>query len=70
VVSQTICWDWPWTVILLLAVSQVARITGVSHWRPAVSGVLRKEFHDLLQHVSCSVEIRKLKATFPMFSSN
>jgi hypothetical protein len=24
---------WPWTMVLLISVSQVARITGVSHWR-------------------------------------
>jgi hypothetical protein len=34
-VLQTICLDWPWTVILLISASQVARITGVSHWCPA-----------------------------------
>jgi hypothetical protein len=31
----TICLGWPWTVILLISVSQVARIIGVSHWCPA-----------------------------------
>jgi hypothetical protein len=31
-VSWTICSAWPWTVILLIIASQVARITGVSHW--------------------------------------
>jgi hypothetical protein len=31
-VSWNICPGWPWTVILPIAVSQVARITGVNHW--------------------------------------
>jgi hypothetical protein len=35
-VSRTICLGWPGTVILLISTSQVARITGVSHWHPAV----------------------------------
>jgi hypothetical protein len=26
------CLGWPWTTILLISASQVARITGVSHW--------------------------------------
>jgi hypothetical protein len=33
--SQTICPGWPWTSILLISASQVARITSVSHQRPA-----------------------------------
>jgi hypothetical protein len=32
---QTVCQDWPQTVIFLISSSQVARITGVSHWHPA-----------------------------------
>jgi hypothetical protein len=31
-VSWTICPVWPWTVILPISVSQIARITCVSHW--------------------------------------
>jgi hypothetical protein len=31
-VSQTVCSVWPWTMILLISASQVARITGMSHW--------------------------------------
>jgi hypothetical protein len=31
---QTICLGWPWTMILLISVSQVARITVLSHWCP------------------------------------
>jgi hypothetical protein len=30
-ISQTICLGWPWTMILLILASQVARITGISH---------------------------------------
>jgi hypothetical protein len=30
-VSWTICLGWPWTVILPISASQVAKITGVSH---------------------------------------
>jgi hypothetical protein len=29
------CLGWPQTAILLISASQVARITDVSHWRPA-----------------------------------
>jgi hypothetical protein len=35
-VSQTICSDWPQTEILLVSASQVARITGMSHWHLAI----------------------------------
>jgi hypothetical protein len=35
-VSQTFSLDWPPTVILLILASQVARITGLSHWHPAL----------------------------------
>jgi hypothetical protein len=31
-VSRTVCPGWLWTMILLISVSWVARITGVSHW--------------------------------------
>jgi hypothetical protein len=34
-VPQTICLGWFWTVILLISASWVARITGLSHQRPA-----------------------------------
>jgi hypothetical protein len=34
-VSQTVCLDWLWTVILLISASWVGRITGMSHWCPA-----------------------------------
>jgi hypothetical protein len=33
-VSRTIYPGWPWTTILLISASWVARITGVSHWCP------------------------------------
>jgi hypothetical protein len=33
-VSPTICPGCPWTAILLISASQVARITGMSHWHP------------------------------------
>jgi hypothetical protein len=29
----TICLGWPQTVILLISVSQIARIIGISHYR-------------------------------------
>jgi hypothetical protein len=32
---QTICLGWLQTEVLLISVSWVARITGVSHWHPA-----------------------------------
>jgi hypothetical protein len=34
-VSQTVCPCWLQTVILLISVSWVARIIGLSHWCPA-----------------------------------
>jgi hypothetical protein len=34
-VSQTISLGWSQTMILLISASQVATITGVSHWHPA-----------------------------------
>jgi hypothetical protein len=34
--SRTICPGWLWTVSLLISASWVARITGVSHWLPAI----------------------------------
>jgi hypothetical protein len=34
-VSQTVCLGWSWTMILLISVSIVARITGLNHWRLA-----------------------------------
>jgi hypothetical protein len=34
-VSRTICPGWPRTMILPISASQLARITGVSHWHPA-----------------------------------
>jgi hypothetical protein len=36
----TICPGWPQAAILSISVSQVARITGMSHGCPAVSGAL------------------------------
>jgi hypothetical protein len=41
-VSWTICLGWPGTVILCILVSQVARITGVSHWHLTGTGTLNK----------------------------
>jgi hypothetical protein len=35
---QTFCPGWLRTSILLIFASQLARITGVSHWRPASMG--------------------------------
>jgi hypothetical protein len=34
-VSQTICQDWPQTTILPIFTSQIASITGMSHWKLA-----------------------------------
>jgi hypothetical protein len=34
-VSRTVCLGWLQTAILLISMSWVARITGISHWRPA-----------------------------------
>jgi hypothetical protein len=31
----TVCLGWPWTLIVLVLSSQVARIIGMSHWHPA-----------------------------------
>jgi hypothetical protein len=44
-VSQTICPSWLQTVILLVSAHQVARITGVSHWRLAcIQRISKKHF--------------------------
>jgi hypothetical protein len=32
----TFCSGWPQTSILLVSASQVARVTGVSHWHPGL----------------------------------
>jgi hypothetical protein len=50
----TICWVWLWTMILLISVSWVARITGRSHWPPT-----KFEFCNSLVEV-----IRQQKKTF------
>jgi hypothetical protein len=34
--TQTICPNWLWTMIFLISASCIARITGMSHQRPAV----------------------------------
>jgi hypothetical protein len=34
---QTICPGWLWTAFFLISASWVARITGMSHWHPALS---------------------------------
>jgi hypothetical protein len=36
-ISWIICQGWPWSMILPISASQVARITGVSHWHPAIT---------------------------------
>jgi hypothetical protein len=36
-VLQNVCLGWLWTSSLLISVSWVARITGISHWCPASS---------------------------------
>jgi hypothetical protein len=36
-VSGTICPGWFWTAVFQISASQVARITGMSHWRLALS---------------------------------
>jgi hypothetical protein len=33
-VSQTVCPDWPQTMILPISACQISKITGVSHWPP------------------------------------
>jgi hypothetical protein len=35
--SWTVCLGWPWTTTLPISASQVARITGLSHWCPTHS---------------------------------
>jgi hypothetical protein len=34
-VLWTLCLDWPWTSILLISASWEAKMTGLTHWRPA-----------------------------------
>jgi hypothetical protein len=38
---ELLCLGWLWTGILLISASWVARIAGMSHWRPAVITVLQ-----------------------------
>jgi hypothetical protein len=35
-ISRTVCPGWLQTLILLISASPIARITGVSHWHPAI----------------------------------
>jgi hypothetical protein len=39
-VRRTFCLGWPGTMILPISASHIARITGVSHWQPACTGLL------------------------------
>jgi hypothetical protein len=38
-VSRILCPGWPLIVILQISASQVARITGMSHWRQALAAL-------------------------------
>jgi hypothetical protein len=42
-VSPTICTGWPWTMILPISVSQVAKIIAVSHWHLACLAFLNAQ---------------------------
>jgi hypothetical protein len=44
-VLQTICSGWSQTKILLISVSQVARITGMSHWHLAVNFIFDRWYN-------------------------
>jgi hypothetical protein len=56
-VSWTICSGWPWTLILLISASGVARITGVSHWFLALLGFWLG-FHEICAPGSFGILIR------------
>jgi hypothetical protein len=55
--SRTVfAYDWPGTVILLVSASQVARMTGVSHWCPAWVGFDRMNFLFIMNIFSSFLE--------------
>jgi hypothetical protein len=44
VVMQTFCPEWPWTAILLISTSWVARSTGLNHCAQPCHSILRTRF--------------------------
>jgi hypothetical protein len=54
-ISWTICLGWLRTIIILIPVSWVARITDVSHWRPALLSLKSLFFHFFLSSSQCSL---------------
>jgi hypothetical protein len=55
--SWTICPGWLWTVILLISAPWVAKITGMSHWRPAPLSSLWIKIATLLLQVKLTSAI-------------
>jgi hypothetical protein len=51
-VSWTICLGWPWTSVLQISASQVAGITGVSHWHLAELTFWHTVFEGRNKHTS------------------
>jgi hypothetical protein len=59
-ISWTICPGWLQTAILLISVSWVARITGVSHWHPVELHILKIAFTAILITWITGVHCRKV----------
>jgi hypothetical protein len=62
-VSWTICPGWPWTVILLISASQVARITCVRHQCPALFAFCPGGYHSFLDYGSLQFTLGVRKET-------
>jgi hypothetical protein len=63
--SWTICWGWPQTAILLISASQVARITGGSHWCLAVRWLLNQDSLEVTHATSIHVPLMRASYTGP-----
>jgi hypothetical protein len=63
-VLKTVCPGWPWTPVLPISTSWVARITGVSHWCPAWADfLLLNKFNQCTYYYS-----RSFQTTFICFN--
>jgi hypothetical protein len=61
-VLRSICTDWPQTLTILISASQVARITGMSHWYVVVTTGLflsvRQNSQNLLEFsIRCMMDL-------------
>jgi hypothetical protein len=63
-VSRTICLGWLQTGILLISASWVARITGVSHWCPALHKFLKEVCSSCLHFLVSDPLLSLLQSSF------